>query len=188
MESSQNQSLPKDQTAQQPEVTVQKMAEGSVDGQVACVEGPVLNATVSIGMISTYSDSKGNFLLEHVPPGIGKIRVKPPVTRFYDYSQDILVEADNRKNLFIFLTEVTGTVEGTITDETGKPLVGAEVSGLFRLGKDAITSKSDEKGHYIFSEVPRGAYYVRAKAPGFMTEGADVNVTGGSKVCIQFHS
>lgn len=156
------------------------MAEGSIDGQVACVDGPVANATVSIGMINTFSDSRGNFLIEHIPPGIGKIKTKPPVNKFYDYTQDILIEADKRKNLFIFLTEITGTVEGTVTDENGISLVGVEISGLFRLRKDAITSKTDEKGHYIFCDVPRGAYYIRARAHGFMMEGANVNVTGGS--------
>ncbi|MGA2874934.1 MAG: carboxypeptidase regulatory-like domain-containing protein [Nitrososphaerales archaeon] len=190
MESSQDRSAQENQTAQttveKPEVIVQKMAEGSVDGQVACIDGPVLNATVSIGMISTYSDAKGNFLIEHVPPGIGKIRVKPPVSRFYDYTQDILIEADKRKNLFIFLTEITGTVEGTIAEANGKFIVGAEVSGLFRLAKDALISKTDEKGHFVFAEVPRGAYYIRAKAQGFMTEGATVTVTGGSNIVSNF--
>ena len=104
------------------------------------------------------SDSKGNFLLEHVPPGIAKIRTKSPTSRFYDSTLDVLVETDKRNNLFIFLTEVTGIVEGTITDESGKPLVGAEVSGLFRLGKDALVAKTDENGQFhVFTAGPRGA-------------------------------
>lgn len=171
--------------ADKSEVPLQNLAEGSVEGQIACIDGPVKNATVSIGMISAFSDAKGNFLIEHVPPGIGKIRVKPPVSKFYDYSQDVLIEANNRKKLFIFLTEITGTVEGTVSDETGKPLVGAEISGLFRLGKSE-TSKTDENGHYIFNEVPRGVYYIRARAQGFMTEGADVNATGGNTALSNF--
>jgi large repetitive protein len=169
-----------------PEVEAPKLAEGSIDGQVACIEGPVTNASVSIGMISTFSDAKGNFLLEHIPPGIVKLRVKSPVTRFYDSSTDVLIEADQKKNVFIFLTEVTGMVEGVITNEGGKPIVGAEVSGMFRLAKPLVTTKTDEKGHYNFAEVPRGSYYIRAKASGFMTEGADVNVTGGSQIARNF--
>jgi hypothetical protein len=168
------------------ELIIPKIAEGSVDGQVSCVEGPMINATVSIGMITTLSDAKGNFLLEHVPPGIAKVRVKSPTTRFYDSSVDVLVETDKRKNMFIFLKEVTGTVEGNITDESGKFLAGAEVYSLFRLGKDAITAKTDEKGHYIFTDIPRGNYFVRAKAKGYMTEGISVNVTGGSTALTNF--
>ena len=170
----------------QEEVVFEKIAEGSIDGQVSCVEGPVSNATVSIGMISSYTDSKGNFLLEHVPPGIAKIRARSPTSRFYDTTLDVLVETDKRNNLFIFLTEVTGTVEGSITDEDGKPLAGAEVSGLFRLGKEALVARSDENGHYFFADVPRGSYYVRARALGHMIEGATVNVIGGSTTQTNF--
>src|SRR5208283_4960326 len=174
---------PKD-TPEEP--IIQKIAEGSVDGQVSCVEGPMINATVSIGMNTTLTDAKGNFLLEHVPPGIVKVRVKSPTTRFYDSSVDVLVETDKRKNLFIFLKEVTGTVEGEVTDESGKFLVEAEVYSLFRLGKDAITAKTDEKGHYIFTDIPRGNYFVRAKAKGYMTEGKSVSVTGGNIALTNF--
>ena len=146
----------------------------------------MINATVSIGMISTFSDAKGNFLLEHVPPGIVKIRVKSPTTRFYDSNVDVLVEADKRKNMFIFLKEVTGTVEGCISDESGKLLVEAEVYGLFKHEKDATTVKTDEKGHYIFVDIPPGSDFVRAKAKGYMTEGISVNVTGGNTALANF--
>ncbi len=165
-----------------PEVTIQKIAEGSIDGQVATSEGPVINATVMFGVIETFTDTKGNFLLEHIPPGIGKIIVKSTTNRFNDLTLDVLVEADKRKTLFLFLTEVTGTVEGTVTDESGKPLVGAEVWSVFRLGKPEVTVKTDEKGHYNFSEIPRGVYFVRARANKHMIEGATVNVKGASAV------
>ncbi len=64
--------------------------------------------------------------------------MKSPSRRFYDSTLDVLVEPDKRNKLSIFLGEVTGNLEGTITDETGNLLVGAEVSGLLRLGKDAM--------------------------------------------------
>jgi Carboxypeptidase regulatory-like domain len=169
-----------------PEVVVEKIAEGSIDGRVVTSIGPLLNATVSFGVIQTFTDDKGNFLLEHVPVGIGKIRVKPPTNRFYDLTQDILVEADKRKNLYLFLTEVTGKVEGIVSDENGKPLVGAEVWSVFRLAKPAESTKTDVKGHYVFEEIPPGSYYVRAKAEGHMIEGATVNVVGGSTIAANF--
>ncbi|MGA2876862.1 MAG: carboxypeptidase-like regulatory domain-containing protein [Nitrososphaerales archaeon] len=168
--------------AAKPEVAIQKIAEGSIVGQVSTIEGPMINAIVMFGVIETFTDGKGNFLLEHVPPGIGKIIVKPTSNRFSDFTLDVLVEADKRKNLFLFLTEVTGTIEGAVTDESGKPLVGAAVSGIFRLGKPEVTVKTDEKGHYIFSEIPRGVYFFRARADGHMIEGATVNVKGASTI------
>ena len=161
------------------DLVIQKIAEGTVEGHVACVEGPIRNATVSVGMIYAFSDSKGNFLLEHLPPGIGKIKVKSPTNRFYDSSLDIMVEADMRKNISVFLEEVTGTIEGVVSDQSGEPLSDAEISGIFRPTKEATVVKTDERGHYIMTEVPRGVYFIRAKARGHMTEGAKIDVVGG---------
>jgi hypothetical protein len=65
-------------------------------------------------------------------------------------------------------------------------LVGAELSGVFRLAKPTVTAKTDDKGHYVFAEVPQGIHYVRAKAQGHMIEGASVNVTVGSPTISNF--
>jgi hypothetical protein len=113
--------------------------------------------------------------------------VKPRTSRFQNYEQDILIEAGMKKQgMFVFLTEVTGTIEGTVVDENGKPLVGAELSGVFGPAEPFVTAKTDDKGHYVFAEVPRGSYYIRAKGQGRMTEGAPVNVTGGSTIVSNF--
>ena len=117
----------------------QKIAEGSIDGQVACDTGPVPNAIISVGNIRTLTDGKGDFLLEHVPPGIQKMSVKPPTGRLQNCEQEILIEAGMKKQgMFVFLTEVTGKIDGTVVDENGKPLVGAELSGVFGLAKPAV--------------------------------------------------
>ncbi len=112
--------------------------------------------------------------------------LKPSSSRFYDSALDVLVEADKRKNLFLFLTEVTGKIEGIVTDESGKPLIGADVWGLFRVGKPEISTKTDEKGRYIFDEVPQGTYFARAKADGRMIEGATVTVPGRGTAMADF--
>jgi hypothetical protein len=170
-----------------PEPIQETIAESSIQGQVASTQGPMVNAVVSVGMISALSDSKGNFLLEHIPPGFVKLRVKPTTSRYYNFEQEILVEAGKKKEgLFLFLNEVTGTIKGTVADENGKPLAEVEVSGLFRLAKPATTVKTDEKGQYLIPDVPSGNYYVRAKAQGHMIEGASVSIAGGSTVITNF--
>ena len=40
-----------------PETVIQKIAEGSIDGQVSCVNGPMRGATVSFGVIEAITDS-----------------------------------------------------------------------------------------------------------------------------------
>jgi hypothetical protein len=160
----------------------QRIAEGSVDGQVSCVEGPMSNATVSIGVLEAVTDAKGSFLLEHVPLGIALLRVRPSSNRYHEFSQDVLIEPDKNENLFVFLTEVTGTIEGIVTGEKGEPLVGATISGLFRLGKPDVITQTDRNGHYYFGDILRGSYYLRAKAKGYMIQGVSVDVAGNKAV------
>ena len=162
-----------------------KVAEASVEGRVVCIEGPVPNSRLSLGSISTFTDEKGNFLFEHVPPGISKLTAESPTSRFCNHEQGILIEAGEcKKDLTISLTEVTGTIEGLIKDEAGMPIIGAEVSGLFRLTKPIVISKTDDEGHYIFYDIPPGSYRIRANSPGYMTDGTMINVTGGSTTAL----
>jgi len=183
--------LPEQEDLPAPQETLAKpdpeeVTEGSIDGQVTWTEGPMQDVTVATRMATTRSDPQGNFLLEHIPIGIVTITAKSPSGRFYDSSVDVLVEAGQRKNLPIFLKEITGTVEGDITDEDGKFLAGVEISSLFRVGKDVMTAKTNEQGHYFFTDIPQGNYYVRAKVQGYMIEGAFIEVTGGKNAVTSF--
>ena len=164
----------------------QVIAEGTLEGQVSNAEGSVADASVSVGLVSTLTDSKGKFVLEYIPPGIVRLRVTSPTSRFNNSATDIIVEAGKRKEVFVFLTEIVGSVEGAVTDESGKPLPGAEVSSLFRLGRESLTAKTDEKGYYVFHEIPRGSYFVRAKAKGFMSDGQTVNVIEGKSAVADY--
>jgi hypothetical protein len=169
-----------------PADSLQNIAEGSIEGIVTSVDGPVANTKLSFGTVVTFTDEKGHFLLEHLPAGIGSISVEPP-SGFSSYEQGILIKAgENKESLSIFLTEVTGTIEGIIRGENGIPIAKAEVSGIFDLAKPAVTVKTDEKGHYIFDKIPAGSYRIRAKAMGFSIDGAMANVAAGSATSINF--
>lgn len=162
-----------------------KLAEGSVEGTVSSAEGPVPNARISLGVIDTFSNQKGNFLLNHFPPGIATIRVEKP--GYYNSETNIVIEAgENRKGLMISLNEVTGTIEGTIRDEKGAPIADAEVSGVFKLAKPPITQKTDSIGHYIFNNIPVGNYLVRVNATGYTMDGAKATVEGAKTALIDF--
>ena len=75
-----------------PRLHTGKMAEGRIEGEVGSIDGPVRYASVAFGAINVLTDQKGNFVLDHVPPGLGKISVKSPVTKFRDYEKNILIE------------------------------------------------------------------------------------------------
>jgi hypothetical protein len=158
---------------------IESVAEGRIEGEVASIDGPVFNATVAFGAISSVTDAKGRFLLEHVPAGIGRITVKSPSPKLRDSDQGVLVEAGERKKgVFVFLRQVGGKLEGKVVDEKDVPL-SAEVWGFFKPGQPPEIARTDEKGQYSFSEVLPGSYYVRATAQGHGIEDNSVTIVGG---------
>lgn len=79
---------------------------------------------------------------------------------------------------------LTGTVRGTITDDTGAPLPGATVTlaGEALIG-GAQLSTTDNDGHYRFPALPPGSYKITYTMEGFQTVVHDqVHVTLGTTV------
>ena len=91
-----------------------------------------------------------------------------------------------KQDIFVFLEVMAGMIEGVVSDENGIPLVGAEVSGALKSGKPSETMKTDERGHYVFSGISSGSYYLRAKAAGHMIEGAQASIIGGGTALVNF--
>ena len=70
-------------------------------------------------------------------------------------------------------TGPTGSLEGTVTDaSSGDPIAGAtvEITDL------AVSTTTDENGHYVFSSVPTGDYTVTAKKFGYEDGSASVTI------------
>lgn len=65
---------------------------------------------------------------------------------------------------------LTGTIRGTVSDETGAPLPGAIVtlSGEALVGGSQVAT-SEINGHYRFPALPPGEYKISYALPGFQT-------------------
>jgi outer membrane receptor for ferrienterochelin and colicin len=75
----------------------------------------------------------------------------------------------------------SGTIEGTVTDATGIPLPGVTVTLASSTGPKTRTTDAD--GHFVFSQLPAGAYSVKALLQGFNTvERKDVDVRLGARL------
>jgi len=96
--------------------------------------------------------------------------------------------------LFIFVTvsmaqtSTTGTVEGTVADQTGAVVPNATVT---LSGPNLIrpqTTTSDEQGSYRFNQVPPGRYTLEAPAAGgfqgYKQENVEVNLSKSTNVNI----
>jgi hypothetical protein len=83
-----------------------------------------------------------------------------------------------------YAQETTGTVEGRVADSTGGRVPGATVKiASATLSREALT---DDFGAYRFLQVPPGSYKVTATMTGFNTSVADVTVTVGKIVAVDF--
>ncbi len=164
----------------------EKPAEGDLKGVVATASGPLANATVWFEERKAITDSKGRFLMEHLPPGTVTLRVIPPTPRFQDSPTPATVVQDKKTDVFIFLRESVGTVEGEVVDEGGKGIAGARVYGYFHASGTMEFVDTDEKGHYRFDGITPGGHFIRASAPGFMTEGKSIEVIGGKPSACTF--
>lgn len=79
-------------------------------------------------------------------------------------------------------------ITGKVVDATGAALVGAVLSVESpQLIGGALTTVSDEEGHYDFLRFPPGTYRLRASLPGFTTrEHLEIVVLPGSTIAIDF--
>jgi len=78
--------------------------------------------------------------------------------------------------LSAFAQQVTGNIEGTITDQHAAVLAGASVQ-LTEVATNVVrTGKTNATGHYLFSALPPGTYSVQVAVSGFKTTVKDVEV------------
>src|SRR5499427_11117620 len=64
-------------------------------------------------------------------------------------------------------SQTTGRIAGTVKDEKGAVIRGAEVTVANKATGEARTAVTDDEGNYIISFVPPGVYQVSVKAGGF---------------------
>jgi hypothetical protein len=164
---------------------VKPLPTGNVEGVVTTSRGPLNGAVVSIGELKTTTDASGRFALEKVAAGPMKLTVTSPDAQFEGASADVVVEEDDVKDLYLYLRESPGTISGVVTDESGSPLPKAKVWGTLT-SLQPTTVETDEKGHFVLTGAPAGEHYIRAKADGYMSEGASVHVLGSRTVDCDF--
>src|ERR1700731_355744 len=81
----------------------------------------------------------------------------------------------------------TGTIQGTVTDQSQAVVPGAQVVATFKATGVTRTATTNDTGAYRFDFVPAGAYQIRVTKQGFATvvqntellveQSATVNVT-----------
>src|ERR1017187_6698500 len=76
----------------------------------------------------------------------------------------------------------TGTLRGTMTDNSGAVIPAAKVT---LTGRGATkTAQTQADGSYVFQGLAPGQYTVKAVLPGFATVNKQVNITGGGNFAL----
>ena len=79
---------------------------------------------------------------------------------------------------------LSGHIEGTVLDETGRPLDGVVISAL---GGTTAFAVSDKQGQFVLRQLPPGPYLVRAHLQGFLgTRSTIVNVRPAVRTASSF--
>jgi len=73
----------------------------------------------------------------------------------------------------------TATIEGTVTDQTGASIAGAQVVAKSKATALTRTTSSNDSGFYRFELLPVGAYTVTATKSGFATFIANIEIMIG---------
>src|ERR1700678_3050009 len=65
--------------------------------------------------------------------------------------------------------EVTGAINGTVTDPSGAPMVGATVTATDVARGTTYPAKTNSDGAYYLTQLPIGRYTVKVESTGFQT-------------------
>ncbi len=84
-------------------------------------------------------------------------------------------------NMFAQAT-ATGTIQGTVFDQTQAIVAGAEVVITRKATGETRTAASDNSGNYRFDFLPADSYTVKVSKPGFSSRVQDVDVLVGKTI------
>ncbi|MBN9654118.1 carboxypeptidase regulatory-like domain-containing protein [Halobacillus sp. GSS1] len=131
-------------------------------------------------VFSTATDALGNYVALGLSPG-----TYTAVAGFTGYSNQLIsftVNSGETAVASFALDPNPSTLNGTITDEGGNPIIGAEiiVRQFTATGPVIATAVSHADGGYLITTLPQGSFTVIVTAPGFGTETASVLLTPGS--------
>lgn len=133
----------------------------------------ITGAIVSVGTITTVTDSEGHYSLKNVPHGN---QVVWAFASGYEKESSLVdVEANQANRIDIPMTPIstTGTITGRVTDKDGNV-----IGNIVKVTAGGITATADETGNYTLSNVPAGTHTVTASADGYQTQNrASVVVT-----------
>ncbi|MHC4957126.1 MAG: carboxypeptidase regulatory-like domain-containing protein [Planctomycetota bacterium] len=141
-------------------------------------------ARMALRPFYTYTDDKGRYTFDGIPPVKLKVRTEAPG---YDVaeSKEVALAAGAIAAKVDIEVIPAATAEGLVVDRDGKPVAGAQVRVARDPGKDAddgarwralgsgVTTYTATNGRFRLEDVPTGNVLIRVEAEGFATLSRD---------------
>ncbi|MFC7370131.1 beta strand repeat-containing protein [Fictibacillus iocasae] len=157
---------------------------GTISGTITDVNGnPVPGAVINIfdengNLVGTgITDENGNFSITNLPSGTLTIDVT--ALGFVSQERDVFLQpGQTLPGTDFVLVPVSGfgSVQGTITDNRGRPVAGALVEIRDANGVLVDTEVTNEAGNFFVDGLPAGTYTITVIAAGFQTATAAATV------------
>ena len=147
---------------------IEGIADGNISGRIVSGESGIGNVS---GMLTLgekkypfVTDSDGYFYLTGVTPGTYKADLEVEGLLHEKTSDEIQILAGGTESVIL---EVTGaSVSGTVTDQDGNAVEGAEI--IVKNEKRVLHTCADEDGVFYVEGIPTGSYQIRAEAEGYI--------------------
>lgn len=121
----------------------------------------------SNNLINATSDSSGTFTLSDIPAGSQKVNFSYSGYASTNATATVVIDTTvNLGNVPMTSSYSTGTITGTITDSTGKPLTGVAITVTGAWSGSATTGAD---GTYSFNYVTPGTVTISTAKTGFQT-------------------
>ncbi|MGI9302178.1 MAG: carboxypeptidase-like regulatory domain-containing protein [Gammaproteobacteria bacterium] len=160
------------------DITLQSFATGRVSGNIVDAAGNAVpdftlllrSSRAPHKPLNVVSDETGYFNVDAVPEGelVFLTRSNPHLQ-----VRGVTLEADADAYVDIVLDWGGESIEGTVVNDAGEPVAGAEVSLSWSFAYDGVQSTSsrrslaDQTGLFRFSELGPGVHTLNISAPGF---------------------
>jgi hypothetical protein len=140
---------------------------------------PLSGIAVTLGDISTLTDSKGEFAFTDVNPTIYNLKFSKegysPLSTSLTLSSGQVLNLET-VSLLTQSSKTTGTIRGIITSTTGKALAGVQVIAA---NKATVT---DQTGSYQLTDLEPGEFNITVSLDGYHIASSQSSLTAGSTV------
>jgi hypothetical protein len=148
--------------------------------------GPVIPGR---GTFSATTDANGSFRIDGIEPGTYTLAAYR--TGFIRATSNVgvvfVVEGDTIQQASLSLSSTSpGSITGTVSDSSGKPVAGAAVSFTSSDGQNLSAPPTDARGNYTLSLVPPGTYNGTATKAGFASTATSVVIASNVAKIVNF--